>query len=185
MYNAIHLSSWYPSTTSKSSGKSLRTWPSVSEVYLAWLDRVEATYVDLWREVGIYEAIQLFRKPPIADNLLLAAALCFWSPVSNVFLFRVGPFTPTLLDVAAIVGLRPHDITLSMAYNPDRVADFEAHLGLTDLADTKFIRRFTGQSPAAVTKKEHTTFLLHWLCHNLFCTRSQKINRDFVPIAVG
>nr|CAD1817229.1 unnamed protein product [Ananas comosus var. bracteatus] len=103
MADAIHLSSWYVSTTSKSSGKSLRTWPSVSNAYLAWLNHVEASYADFWREVGIYEAIQLSRTPPIADNLLLAAALCFWSHVSNTFLFRGGPFTPTLLDVVAII----------------------------------------------------------------------------------
>nr|CAD1825803.1 unnamed protein product [Ananas comosus var. bracteatus] len=176
--DAIHLSSWYVSTTSKSSGKSLRTWLSVSEVYLAWLDRVEAVYADLWREVGIYEAIQLSITPSIADNLLLAATLYFWSPISNVFLFRAGPFTPTLLDVAAIVGLYPHDITLSIAYNPDGVTDFEAHLDLADLVYTKFIHRFAGQFPASVTKKEHTAFIFYWLCYNLLCTHSQKINRD-------
>nr|CAD1821593.1 unnamed protein product [Ananas comosus var. bracteatus] len=71
-----------------------------------------------------------------------------------------------------------------MAYNPDGVTDFDVHLYLADLAYTKFIHRFAGQSPASVSKKEHTAFLLYWLCHNLFCTRSQKINRDFVPIAV-
>nr|CAD1825855.1 unnamed protein product [Ananas comosus var. bracteatus] len=93
--------------------------------------------------------------------------------------------TPTLLDVAAIIGLHPHGITLSIAYNPNGVVDFEAHLDITDLAYTKFIRKFAGHYPAAVTKKEHIAFLLYWLCHNLFCTRSQKINRDFVPIANG
>nr|CAD1832748.1 unnamed protein product [Ananas comosus var. bracteatus] len=152
MAENIHLHSWYPSA---SMGRSLRTWPSISDAYLAWLDRVQATYGDLWRETGIYEAIQ------------------------------GGPLTPTLFDVAAIVGLRPHGVTLSMTYNPDGVSDFEAKLDLNDLAYSKFLRKFAGESPALVTKKEHTAFLLYRLCHNLFCTRSQKINRDFVSIAVG
>nr|CAD1837176.1 unnamed protein product [Ananas comosus var. bracteatus] len=91
MANAIHFSSWYVSTTSKSFGKSLQTWPSVSDAYLTWLDCVEASYVGLQCEVRIYEAIQLSKTPPIAYNLLLAAALCFWSPVSNTFLFRGDP----------------------------------------------------------------------------------------------
>nr|CAD1844077.1 unnamed protein product [Ananas comosus var. bracteatus] len=72
-----------------------------------------------------------------------------------------------------------------MAYNPDGVYDFEAHLDLNDLAYSKFLRKFAGEFLAAVTRKEHTAFLLYRLCHNLFCTRSQKINRDFVPIAIG
>ncbi|XP_020089020.1 uncharacterized protein LOC109710695 [Ananas comosus] len=71
-----------------------------------------------------------------------------------------------------------------MAYNSDGVSDFEAHLDLSDLAYSKFLRKFTGESPAPVTRKEHTAFLLYWLCHNLFYTCLQKINRDFVPIAV-
>nr|CAD1832946.1 unnamed protein product [Ananas comosus var. bracteatus] len=88
---AIHLQSWY---SSASTGKSLRTWPSVSETYLAWLDRVEAVF---------------------------------------------GLLTPTLLDVAAIIGLRPYGVTISTSYNPDGVSDFEAHLDLNDLAYFKFI----------------------------------------------
>nr|CAD1818034.1 unnamed protein product [Ananas comosus var. bracteatus] len=81
-------------------------------------------------------------------------ALCFWSSVSNVFLFKVGPFTPTLLNVAAIVGLRPHGITLSMAYNPDGVINFKAHLDLSDLAYTKFTRRFAGTEPFPIIQEE-------------------------------
>nr|CAD1817144.1 unnamed protein product [Ananas comosus var. bracteatus] len=103
MADAIHLSSWYVSTTSKSSGKSLRTWPSVSNAYLAWLNHVEASYADFWREVEIFEAIQLSRTPSIANNLFLATTLYFWSHVSNTFLFKGGHFTPTLLDVVAII----------------------------------------------------------------------------------
>nr|CAD1821511.1 unnamed protein product [Ananas comosus var. bracteatus] len=91
---AIHLPSWYSST---STGKSLRTWPSISEAYLTWLDRVEAAF---------------------------------------------GPLTPTLFDVAAITGLRPHGVTVSMSYNPDGVSNFEDCLDLNDLAYSKFIRKF-------------------------------------------
>lgn len=44
---------------------------------------------------------------------------------------------------------RSHGVTLSVAYNPDGVDDFEAyHDPKADLAYTKFIRRFVGQSPA-------------------------------------
>ncbi|XP_020108578.1 uncharacterized protein LOC109724242 [Ananas comosus] len=149
---ATYLQYWY---SSASTGKSLRTWPSISEPYLAWLDRVEAAFGDFWWEVGIYEAIELSRHPLIADNLLLAAALCFWSPASNIFLFRRGPLTPTLFDVAVIIGLRPHGVAVSTFYNPDGVSNFEAYL-----------------DP------------MTWPIPSL-STSLQKINCDFVPIAVG
>nr|CAD1822752.1 unnamed protein product [Ananas comosus var. bracteatus] len=82
---------------------------------------------------------------------------------------------PTLFDVAAITGLRPHGVSVSMSYNPDGVSDFEDRLDLNDLAYSKFIRKFAGESPALVTKNEHTAFLLYWLCHNLFCTVHRKL----------
>lgn len=61
MVDTIYLHSWY---ALKSSGKSLRTWPSISDAYLVWLERVEESYSNLWREVGIYEAIQLLKTSP-------------------------------------------------------------------------------------------------------------------------
>lgn len=93
--------------------------------------------------------------------------LCFWSPLSNTFLFRAEPFIPTLFDVAAILGLHPYYVILSISivYNPNGVANFEIHLGpMVDLAYTKFMRRFAAQAPASVTRNEHNAFLVYWLC---------------------
>nr|CAD1820383.1 unnamed protein product [Ananas comosus var. bracteatus] len=98
MAKSIHLHSWY---SSASTGKSLRTWPSVSDAYLDWLDRVEAVYG--------------------------------------------GPLTPTLFDIAAVIGLRPHGVTISMAYNPDGVSDFETHLDLNDLTYSNILCRFLAE----------------------------------------
>ncbi|CAL8993901.1 unnamed protein product [Prunus brigantina] len=39
---------------------------------------------------------------------LMATALCFWNSSSNTFDFRLGPMSPTLLDLAQIFGFRPH-----------------------------------------------------------------------------
>nr|CAD1823070.1 unnamed protein product [Ananas comosus var. bracteatus] len=66
-----------------------------------------------------------------------------------------------------------------------RTEPFKTPTQIMKFANTKYLTRFAGQSPAPVTRNEHTACLLYWLCHNLFYTRSQKINRDFVPIAIG
>nr|CAD1820344.1 unnamed protein product [Ananas comosus var. bracteatus] len=60
-----------------------------------------------------------------------------------------GPLTPTLFDVAAISGLRPHGVTVSMSYNSDGISDFEDRLDLNDLAYSKFIRKFAAAKPRA------------------------------------
>ncbi|KAI5317384.1 hypothetical protein L3X38_037091 [Prunus dulcis] len=61
-----------------------------------------------WKKVGIYDAILLSKNSINRDENLLAAALCFWNSASNTFDVRLGPMTPTLLDLAQIFGFRPH-----------------------------------------------------------------------------
>ncbi len=55
----------------------------------------------------------------------------------------------------------------------------------TDLSYGKFAKIFTSHGVKPVSKEEHTIFLWYWLCYSLFCTRSQKMNRDFLLIVVA
>nr|CAD1837788.1 unnamed protein product [Ananas comosus var. bracteatus] len=81
--------------------------------------------------------------PPLSSSPTLDYTILRQFVLSDHFRFILGgSLTPTLLDVAAIIGLRPHGVTLSVAYNPDGASDFEAHLDLNDLAYTKFLRKF-------------------------------------------
>ncbi len=74
---------------------------------------------------------------------------------SNVFFFRSGPFTLTLLDVAAITCLRPHGIILSLAFTADGMDEFAPGLDLkTDMVYVKFSKIFAGHGTASVTKEE-------------------------------
>ncbi|CAL9011436.1 unnamed protein product [Prunus brigantina] len=58
-------------------------------------------------KAGICDAILLSKQSINRDENLFAAALCFGNSASNTFDFRVGPMTPTLLDMAQIFGFRP------------------------------------------------------------------------------
>ncbi|KAI5335110.1 hypothetical protein L3X38_025243 [Prunus dulcis] len=73
-----------------------------------WIDRLLPRHGVYWKKAGIYEAILLSKNSVNRDENLLAAALCFWNSASNTFDFRLGPMTPTLLDLAQIFGFRPH-----------------------------------------------------------------------------
>ncbi|CAL2240046.1 unnamed protein product [Prunus armeniaca] len=65
-----------------------------------WIDRLLPRHGTHWKRSGIYDAILLSRHSINRDENLLAAALCFWNSTSNTFDFRLGPMTPTLLDMA-------------------------------------------------------------------------------------
>ncbi|CAL2276231.1 unnamed protein product [Prunus armeniaca] len=67
-----------------------------------WIDIILPRYGAHWKMAGIYDAILLSKQSINRDENLLAAALCFWNFASNTFDFRVGPMTPTLLDMTQI-----------------------------------------------------------------------------------
>jgi hypothetical protein len=99
----------------KHSHKSFRFEPKFGhEAYVPWLNRVQKAFLDVWMRYGIYELIQLSRKPLEYQPDMLMAAFHFFEKSTNTFQFRCGMLTPTLFDVAAITGLSP----LGKSYNP-------------------------------------------------------------------
>ncbi|KAL0000151.1 hypothetical protein SO802_019753 [Lithocarpus litseifolius] len=58
-----------------------------------------------WWDLGIREAIMTSKNGVPVNPVLLLAAILFWSPVLNSFVFSVGFMTPTMEDVFALLGL--------------------------------------------------------------------------------
>ena len=75
-----------------------------NEDYLRWLNKVERKRVN-----------QLSREGPKYHNEMLIAALYFWNISTNSLHLKCGMLTPTLLDVAAITGLKP----IGETFHPD------------------------------------------------------------------
>jgi len=85
-----------------------------NEEYISWLDKIEKKKGQFWKDLGIFDLIQLSRQGPKYDNETLIAALHFWNPSTSSLHLKCGMFTPTLLDVAGLTGLTtkflPHDL---------------------------------------------------------------------------
>lgn len=88
--------------------KILKSWPSVDRSWIDWVDRVEKAKGEVWKSAEIYDAIQMSKVDIPMDDKLLFAALCYWSISTNSFHFRFGMMGPTVLDIVALTGLRPH-----------------------------------------------------------------------------
>jgi len=86
-----------------------RAAPRVQNVedYISWLNKVEKKKGDLWKEIGILDLIQLSRYGPRYQKPNVLAALHFWNPSTYSLHLKCGMLTPTLLDVAVIIGLKP------------------------------------------------------------------------------
>lgn len=77
-------------------------------IWEQWVDSLSVMHDPHWRRNGIYDAIMISKKEIALDDFLLNGAMCFWNNSSNIFNFRLGPMTPTVLDMAALFGFTPH-----------------------------------------------------------------------------
>ncbi|KAL5130511.1 hypothetical protein HKD37_12G033556 [Glycine soja] len=160
--------------------KLFRSAPSIAHRdYLPWLDRVEQAYEDFWKTYGIFDLIQFSRSGPEYRPEMLIAAMHFFESSTNTFQFKCGMMTPTLLDVAALTGLRPSGET----YDPTNSSD-NIKLVYKENTFSKYIAEHKGPVEEEVSDEEHVAFLTLWLSHYVFCTKSLQVAKRFIPMAL-
>ncbi|KAL5148570.1 hypothetical protein HKD37_13G035601 [Glycine soja] len=160
--------------------KLFRSAPSIAHRdYLPWLDRVEQAYEDFWKTYGIFDLIQFSRSGPEYRPEMLIAAMHFFESSTNTFQFKCGMMTPTLLDVAALTGLRPSGET----YDPTNSSD-NIKLVYKENTFSKYIAEHKGPVEEEVSDEEHVAFLTPWLSHYVFCTKSLQVAKRFIPMAL-
>jgi hypothetical protein len=145
--------------------------------YIPWLDRVEKEFKETWESNGIYPLIQLSRTSPKYKPELLIAALHFYEKSTNTFQFKCEMLTPTLLDVAAITGLRPTRDHFHPTVTGDKV-----ELSYKENTFSKDIAENMGKVGEEVSIEEHVAFLTLWLSHFVFCSKSLQVARMFIPM---
>ncbi|XP_039687867.1 uncharacterized protein [Medicago truncatula] len=158
-----------------------RTEPKIenNEKYLEWLDKVEKTKGSFWKEMGIFDLIQLSRQGPKYHNEMIIAALHFWNPSTNSLHLKCGMLTPTLLDVAGLVGLKP----IGQTFDPDTHSS-GISFDFSRPTYGNFIIDHHKTSSATVSDQEHIAFLTYWLSMYIFCSRSIQIPKKFTTLAI-
>ncbi|XP_010325936.1 uncharacterized protein [Solanum lycopersicum] len=165
--------------------KTLRSWPNVSGMWIDWVDRVEKAKWEVWKSADIYDAIQLSKHDIPLDKNLLYGALCYWSISTNSFHFRFGMMGPTVLDIVALTGLRPHGEDVSVPLGVAKSArDLPEYTKIKEcLTYCKFLDVSMGAM--AVTEEEHISFLVMWLCRYLFCNSSITMIEQCTKLALA
>ncbi|GAU48420.1 hypothetical protein TSUD_405500 [Trifolium subterraneum] len=156
-----------------------RLAPSTSKSYIEWLDKVQAKFGESWRQYDIFYLIQLSRECPKYHPEMLLAALHFWDSSTSTFQFKAGMLTPTLLDVAAITGLRPTGPSFDPTY-----ASSTHNFAYTAKTYSKYIQEQYVTKSAEVTDHEHIAFLTYWLSQFIFCTGSLQVVTRLIPLAI-
>ncbi|KAM1895732.1 hypothetical protein ACFX13_044445 [Malus domestica] len=78
-------------------------WPSTTEAWVAWVERMEKFFRKEWKILGIYDAIKLSTIEITMDKELLMAALGFWCSATNNMVLLFGLIGPTILNISAII----------------------------------------------------------------------------------
>lgn len=174
-----NLSRFYPSSEVRNSAVK---WSD-------WIDKRLPRQVAHWKNARIYDAILLSKNSVNRDENLLAAPLCFWNSASNTFDFRLGPMSPTLLDLAQIFGFRPHGTPADVvgdyhkSKNRERVAKPFTILAATinqNCSFSNFLKKFSIEKDR---DQQHMLFLLYWLNRFVFPNRSSAVLLEYKHLA--
>jgi len=150
-----------------------------NEEYICWLDKVEGKKGQFWKDIGIFDLIQLSRQGPRYNKEILIATLHFWNTSSSSLHLKCGMLTPTLLDVAAITGLKP----TSSTFDPEGY-ESELSFDFNRFAYGIFIKEQHKTESVEVTVKEHVAFLTYWLSMYIFYTRSIQVVKGYKNLAI-
>ncbi|CAB4268890.1 unnamed protein product [Prunus armeniaca] len=144
-------------------------------------------FKDQWMLNGIYQAIMLSKHQVTLNPSLISAALCFWDSTSNSFAFGPGPMTPTVLDVAALFGFRPHGLSI------DAVSDFKLKNRKVRVpmkaraSEIMHLRTYSGfvmtYQGVDDPDQEHMMFLLFWLNKFIFPHADEGVRTEFMYLA--
>ncbi|CAB4286256.1 unnamed protein product [Prunus armeniaca] len=118
---------------------------------------------------------------------LISAALCFWDSTSNSFAFGPGPMTPTILDMEALFGFRPHGLSINaLTYfeMKNRKVMVPMRASASEIMRLKmysgFVMTYQGMDDP---NQEHMMFLLFWLNKFVFPQANEVVRTEFMHLA--
>lgn len=147
--------------------------------YLAWMAKVEKKKASFWKDMGIFDLIELSKVGPAYCQNMLLASLYFWDSTHQTFHFGCGMMTPTLFDLAAIVGLKP----IGEDFNPLYLTEDSIGFEVSRAAYSSHINYYHDKTTEEVSDTEHIAFLALWLCIHVFCSKSIQVAKKFITIA--
>lgn len=132
--------------------------------YISWLEKVEWKKSQVWKYLGIYDLIQLSKVGPSYYQSMMVASLYFWESTTNNFHLPRGMMTPTLFDLATIIGLQPTGKALDPNISNENAINFDHNKA----SFGRYINDHHDTASDEVSDTEHITFLALWLSRCCF-----------------
>uniref|UniRef100_A0A803LYC8 Aminotransferase-like plant mobile domain-containing protein n=2 Tax=Chenopodium quinoa TaxID=63459 RepID=A0A803LYC8_CHEQI len=163
----------------------LKSWKS-------WVDNMEQAHQEIWKKVGIFEAIRASTYHIVKDNKLIIKLAERWCSETNTFFFPWGESTITLEDAMILGGF---SVLGSSARSHSRImegGDILKELVVArkkinksnsfHVSHSKWMSYFRGKGGEI----EHVAFVVLWLSRNVFTTNSYgRISPKVFSIAIS
>ncbi|GKV15287.1 hypothetical protein SLEP1_g26085 [Rubroshorea leprosula] len=151
--------------------------------WVDWIDSLEPDFGQIWRDVGLFEFIQLTKCRCNMDKPVLGSALLFWFGSFNCFHFPCGAMSVSLFDVSSLTGLPcTGEEILALLTLPPGV-EYNAELKPSYPAFVRFA--YDKSKPVTVSADEHISFLLTLICKYIVCSAGKGPTKEFIPLAVA
>lgn len=171
----LHWTGWSTKGT-------IRSWPSIFPSWEKWVDRMKPHMLFSWRELDLYEAIDLSTQKIELNPNLIAAAACFWSTSSNTFAFQNGTMMPNVLDIIHLTGLSGigTEVNAALDHQPfDPPFEFEDSSSYAN-----FLAKHVGPDDEEPSFNEKIAFYLYWLNKYLMYVSGIKITKEYIHLAI-
>ncbi|XP_050222279.1 uncharacterized protein LOC126672371 [Mercurialis annua] len=159
-----------------------RNWPTEHKGYQESVNRLKPHFGQLWKDVGIYDMINLCKASmPIAKHYIMGASL-FWSTAVHCFCFKFGMMTVTLLDMPAILNIP----VIGERISPNLDAEVPTFkLSKAQRSYGPFVKLFMGEEHYKPDVREHIAFLAFFIAKFIICTSSFRVTTDCFTLATA
>ncbi|KAH0669406.1 hypothetical protein KY285_025772 [Solanum tuberosum] len=160
-----------------------RSWPTATEGWTAWVDQMEKLKWETWSTADIYDAIQLSKVNIPGDPHLLYAALFFWSTSGNSFHFNFGMMSPTVFDISALTGIRPHGEAISSVLD---IQNSTFSMPKSEKNKKIYYEEFikVNMQREDIFEEEHFAFLNMLLYKFVFFNGSSRVMMEYNKLAI-
>lgn len=149
--------------------------PRIGKHFSSWLTCIEAKKSQHWKNIGIYDLIQLIKYDIVSlDMPMLMTSFLFWNRSLHALELPCGPITLTLLDIVAIISLKPLSKTYAIGLIEDQIERSEIDIDFSGKSYRAFIEK-NAKDTEEVYDEEHIAFLMYWVSLHLTCTHSLQI----------
>lgn len=156
-------------------GNSLKTWPKPNDCWISWLDRVQGVHGHTWKELDIFEAIELSRYSFPVDRMLHFTVIGYWSLGSNIFFFGCGLVVITMMDIVSLTALSADALEVSALLDQELTFDVSSARLLWIIHIGQSWSRGYSRRPSRAL----CLLLLSWICQFLLSILSTQMTQEF------